>query len=351
MLISEIAQRRANRIPDDAPLVEAMERLQAGDAPILLVYRGESMVGTITEHDIVRWEAGRAGDYAQASVRDAMASDGRRVYVDEDVTHAARAMRADHSPAIVVLRRDGNPVGALSFEDLPESSEGVVPATRVMLQPMAPPSILGLFGFAGATFMVSTFMAGWYGNEPTTPLLLAPFAVFFGGLAQFLAGMWSFRARDGIATAMHGMWGAFWMGWGLLYFLGATGTVTLPSGTFVELGYWFLVLAAITWVGALAALGENIVLTGVLGTLAAGATVAAIGELIGSSGWMTAAGWVFLASALIAFYLASAMMLEGGWKRVVLPLGKYSSAANVPGSELSRPVQYAQGQPGVRAGQ
>jgi succinate-acetate transporter protein len=120
--------------------------------------------------------------------------------------------------------------------------------TRIFLQPIAAPSILGLYGFFGATFIVATYLAGWYGGT-NVPYYLFPFAAFFGGLAQFLAGMWSYKARDGLATAMHGMWGSFWMAYGLLYFLAATGTVTLPTGPFVELGFWFIVLAAITWVG------------------------------------------------------------------------------------------------------
>ena len=61
---------------------------------------------------------------------------------------------------------------------------------RVVLQPIAAPSVLGLFGFAGATFIVAAHMAGWYGSA-STPGYLFPFAAFFGGLAQFLAGMWA----------------------------------------------------------------------------------------------------------------------------------------------------------------
>ena len=57
---------------------------------------------------------------------------------------------------------------------------------RVFLQPIAAPSVLGLFGFAGATFIVAANMAGWYGGDSTAGYLF-PFAAFFGGLAQFLA--------------------------------------------------------------------------------------------------------------------------------------------------------------------
>src|SRR4051812_28720390 len=95
---------------------------------------------------------------------------------------------------------------------------------RVILQPIAAPSVLGLFGFAGATFVVAANMAGWYGNAET-PGYLFPFAAFFGGLAQFLAGMWAYRARDALATAMHGMWGSFWLAYGLLQLLIVTGVL------------------------------------------------------------------------------------------------------------------------------
>ncbi|HET8554107.1 MAG TPA: GPR1/FUN34/YaaH family transporter, partial [Rhodanobacteraceae bacterium] len=105
---------------------------------------------------------------------------------------------------------------------------------RIFLQPIAAPSILGLFGFSGATFMVGTYLAGWYGG-PDTVLYLFPFALTFGGLAQFTAGMWCYKARDGIGTAMHGLWGSFWLAYGLMYALFAAGVLVKPLGASVPL--------------------------------------------------------------------------------------------------------------------
>ena len=81
-----------------------------------------------------------------------------------------------------------------------------------------------------------------------------------------------------LATAMHGTWGSFWMAYGLLNLLFAIGVMTPPAtnGLFVELGYWFIVLAAITWVGTWIATASNGALTAVLGFLAAGSTAMAI---------------------------------------------------------------------------
>ena len=45
--------------------------------------------------------------------------------------------------------------------------------------------------------------------------------------------MWAYRARDGLATAMHGTWGAFWLGYGFLNLLVTTGALTLPTAAFV----------------------------------------------------------------------------------------------------------------------
>ena len=225
-------------------------------------------------------------------------------------------------------------------------------ATRVFLQPIAAPSILGLFGFAGATFIVASNMAGWWGT-PTSGLALAPFAAMFGGLAQFLAGMWAYRARDAIATAMHGMWGAFWLAYGILNILVAAHALTPPTPWFhdPELGFWFFALGAITASGALAALAESVALFAVLSTLAAGSGIAAGAFIYGSHGWVQVAGWLFVISAGCAWYTATAMMLAAAGGRVVLPLGKYTRSANIPGRKPMRPIELEWAEPGVKMGQ
>jgi succinate-acetate transporter protein len=226
-----------------------------------------------------------------------------------------------------------------------------IPA-RIFLQPIAAPSVLGLFGFAAATFIVAANLAGWYGSTTTAPLFLFPFAAVLGGVAQLAAGLWAYRARDVLATAMHGTWGSFWVAYGLFWWLVANHTITPPSGsTFVPLGYWFIALAAITTSGAIASLAENGALFSVLGTLSAGSILLALAYLIGSSTLITWAGWVLVVSAILAWYTATAMMLAATTGRTILPLFARDRAANVPGAHRMVPVQYAHGEPGIRMGQ
>lgn len=227
--------------------------------------------------------------------------------------------------------------------------------TRVFLQPLAAPSILGLFGLAGATMMVGAWQAEWFGNAGT-PLILWPFVLTFGGIAQFLAGMWAYRARDGLATAIHGMWGAFWIGWGLLFLLVSVGAVPLALapviGTVREgFAFWFVPLAVITGLGALAALGENLVLAILLAALATAAGFTSAGFWAPATWSLHIGGWLFVASAVLALYVAASMMFENTFGRTILPTGKYRASANVPGGRGMRPLEYKYGEPGVKIGQ
>jgi uncharacterized protein len=227
--------------------------------------------------------------------------------------------------------------------------------SRIFLQPIAAPSILGLFGFAGATMMVGAWQADWYGGIGT-PLILWPFVLTFGGIAQFLAGMWSYRARDGLATAVHGMWGAFWIGWGLFFMLvtiGAIPAALVPALGTVREGYafWFVALAVITGLCAIAALGESMMTALLLACLAAGAGFTSAGFWAPSTWALKTGGWLFVAAAVIALYVAAAMMFQNSFGRTILPLFRTRAGRTVPSRRVTRPLEYPMGEPGVKIGQ
>lgn len=109
---------------------------------------------------------------------------------------------------------------ALRHEDTKKLEETLseIPRVRIFLRPIAPPAALGLAGFAGSTWITSSWIAGWWGN-PDSPTIFFPFVAFWGGLAQFIAGIYGFEARDILANVIHTLWGSFWMSIGLLYLL------------------------------------------------------------------------------------------------------------------------------------
>ena len=221
---------------------------------------------------------------------------------------------------------------------------------RVFLQPIAAPSILGLYGFAAGTFMVTANLVGWYGNA-ASPLLIFPFAVAAGGIAQGAAALFAYKARDALATAIHGIWAAFWLGYGVLNIMIAVKLIpaAAPGAAVPELGYWFFALAAITLVGMIASLAESLALTSVLAPLWVGAALLGVYYTLGGTGWEKVGGYVTMASAFTAFYAASAMMLAATFGRAILPVGKYRGES--PGDRLTYPIQFALGEPGVKQGQ
>jgi len=225
---------------------------------------------------------------------------------------------------------------------------------RVYLQPIAAPSALGLAGFSVATTMVALIQAGWVGHWSDLGVV-GLFAMTFGGIAQFAAGMWAYRARDVVATVAHGMWRAFWIAFGLLQILTITGKLPapVPGTSNSALGLWFLGLAYMTGIVALAATFESLGIGAVLWTLTAGSALSTVGWFTGGigSGWLGAGGVLFVVSAGLAAYMVLAMSLVAVTGRTILPLGHWKKDANKPGSKPVEPIQLAWAEPGVKKGQ
>lgn len=221
----------------------------------------------------------------------------------------------------------------------------VASEAQVFLQPIAAPSILGLFALAGSTFIMGAWMAGWYGSA-TSPYLVAPFVGIFGGLAQFFAGMWAFRARDGLASAIHGTWGSFFIGYGLLSVMLLVQPQLRPVGVaFPELGIYFVVVAVITWVATLAAMAQNKVLTTILTLLSAASTFAAFAFLSGALWAEVVAGYLMLFGSICACYEATAQVLKEVYGHEILKVGLTARMAQGP------PIMVGTGEPGVIHGQ
>lgn len=247
---------------------------------------------------------------------------------------------------------DGRTGRTLEELAVAEDAEAWRSRSRIFLTPIAAPSIMGLFGFMIATLMLGAWQAGWYGSS-STPLFIWPFALVAGGVLQSVAAIASFRARDGVAVAVHTAWGSFWVAWGILELLVATHVLApIPiGGRSPDFAFWFIALALVTGWGALGSLAQSLGLFTVLSTLTAGSMLTAAGFYGGYLIVIRAGGWLFVVSAAAAWLVAGAMTLEHAYGRTIIPLGKWSKSANVPGRQVTRPTAFHEGMPGVRVGQ
>ena len=79
----------------------------------------------------------------------------------------------------------------------------------------ADPAPLGLAAFAGTTFFLSVVNTSMLGASVQT--LVLGLALFYGGLAQLLAGMWEFVKGNTFGALAFTSFGAFWLSfWYLL---------------------------------------------------------------------------------------------------------------------------------------
>jgi succinate-acetate transporter protein len=217
------------------------------------------------------------------------------------------------------------------------------PPARIMLQPVAGPAVLGHFALASALFVFGLWFAQVWGTE-TDASAFFPFLLFFGGFGQLGAALWAYRARNAVAAALHGSWGAFWLGIGLIYLLETTHTISVPSrgAHWGSLGQWLIYMSIVTGTTAVAALARSVPSFVAQATLAVGSALGAAGLIGASSGLDTAAGWIFVAAAACSFYVGAASMLDATYGSQVLPTAR--------GVELA-PIAYDRGDPGVKVGQ
>src|SRR5437016_14497952 len=76
---------------------------------------------------------------------------------------------------------------------------------------VADPGPLGLAAFALTTFVLSAHNANLFGFGDHSNAVVIGLAIFYGGLAQFMAGMWAFRNRNTFAATAFCTSRRFWL--------------------------------------------------------------------------------------------------------------------------------------------
>lgn len=151
-------------------------------------------------------------------------------------------------------------------------------------------------------------MAGgvvWHGRNPAAHLA---FCICLRWRPPVVAAIAAFRARDGVAVAVHTAWGSFWIGWGILQLLTAAHVLApIAAGSAnSSFAFWFLALTLVTTTAFIASIAQSAALAGALGTLSAGSALTAAGFYAGNLGVQQTGGVLFVISAALAWFTASA---------------------------------------------
>lgn len=173
---------------------------------------------------------------------------------------------------------------------------------------IANPGPLGLCGFATTTFVLSWANAGLMPKEGDALVVLG-LAIFYGGIAQLLAGMWEFRSGNTFGATAFSSYGAFWLSFAALFLpgLGAAGGKVTGGAIGIYLLAWTIFTAIMTIAsfrtnGATAVVFVLLFITFLLLALGALQTNASLSQYGGYFGIIT---------AIAAWYVALAGVLAG----------------------------------------
>ena len=186
---------------------------------------------------------------------------------------------------------------------------------------IANPAALGLGAFALTTFLLSVHNSMGVTREPL--LVFFGFAVFYGGLAQFCAGMWEFKTGNTFGATAFSTYGAFWMGVAATVVLVLWGKLAATDVTYTLA--WILTAFAIfnTYMLLIAARSQNTAVFLVFLTLEVTEILLAWGNFNGDAagkGLVSIGGWVGILTALVAWY-TSAAIVANSLRPKMLPVG------------------------------
>ena len=176
---------------------------------------------------------------------------------------------------------------------------------------VANPAPLGLCGFALTTFVLSAANAKLFDGAG----IVIGLALFYGGLAQLLAGMWEFKTGNTFGATAFTSYGAFW-----LAVAASLQLKLIPSEA--AFGFFLLGWTIFTGIMLLATLRLSVALIALFALLFVTFLLLTIDAFGG--GTKQIGGYFGLATAAVAFYTALAGLLSSMPSAFKLPVGPRS---------------------------
>lgn len=195
----------------------------------------------------------------------------------------------------------------LTTSTVPAAASGVI----------GDPGPLGLAAFAMTTFVLSCVNAKLL--NAGTESVVASLALFYGGGAQLLAGMWEFRQGNTFGATAFSSYGAFWLAfWGLAEFYKPAAGVTASDASHA-VGVFLLGWTIFTAYMFVASLRTTAAIAAVFGALTLTFLFLTLGAFDHTK-LTQVGGWLGLLTAVLAWYASFAGVTNTTWKRTLLPV-------------------------------
>ena len=186
---------------------------------------------------------------------------------------------------------------------------------------IADPAPLGLLGFGFTTLMLSLVNAGQFKVADGAALVLT-LALFYGGSAQFVAGLWEFRRGNTLGATAFCTYGAFWLA--IWYWFHNESAAASSNAV----AWFFLGWAILTAIFTIASLKTNHALISVFFFLTVTFLFLAFGQWqaggvfspVNDPGLTKVGGYLGIVTGLLAWYTAAAVVINASHQRELVPV-------------------------------
>ncbi len=187
---------------------------------------------------------------------------------------------------------------------------------------LANPGPLGLMGFGMTTILLNIHNAGFFPVETA----IVAMGLFYGGMAQVIAGILEFRKGNTFGTTAFTSYGFFWITLVGIWYLPVSSATAPTDATF--LGIYLALWGIFTLFMFFGTLKVNKALQFVFGSLTILFALLAIGNITGNKAILNFAGFEGIICGASAIYLAMAEVLNEMYGKTVLPIGAPESSAH-----------------------
>lgn len=213
------------------------------------------------------------------------------------------------------------------------------PESRVVVRPMGNPLPVGFLALMVAT--VALAMLQLHVVPPEQGRVVAAGILGLTVPLQLVACVLGFLARDPVAGTGMGVLAGTWAAVAFALLLSPPGATSSALGV-------LLLCSAVAMCVPTAAATSKLAAVAVMGLSALRFAVTGVGQLTGSSAWLTVAGWVGLALGVVAAYAALSFELEDARHSTVLPLGRRGAGADTMTASTAEELASLPHEAGVR---
>ncbi len=178
---------------------------------------------------------------------------------------------------------------------------------------LANPAPLGLMGFGTTTVLLNLANAGAYAVG--SPIITM--GLFYGGLAQIVAGALEFRKGNTFGMTAFLSYGLFWESFAFILIFDSMGLATFTSASLAAYLFIWGLFTLLMFIGTLRLNGA---LMFVFGSLFVLFFLLSAGAAFGNSTISTVAGYEGVICGLSAIYASIANVLNEVYGRTILPI-------------------------------